>query len=67
MDDANELQVEVRNRFDGSWSSGFVIADTLTTDAGPRYRVRRLSDGTVLWGLFTPDELVPRRESAESS
>jgi hypothetical protein len=58
MDDATGLQVAVRNRSDGSWSSGFAVAATLRTDHGPRYRIRRLSDGTELWGLFTPDEVV---------
>jgi hypothetical protein len=57
-----ELRVEVRNRFDGSWSSGFALAETLMTDNGPLYRIRRLSDGTELWGLFRPDEVTPERE-----
>jgi hypothetical protein len=48
--------VEVRNRFDGSWSRGFEVA--ARTDAG--YRIRRTSDGTVLPGPFGPDEV--RRE-----
>jgi len=36
--------VEVRSRFDGSWSSGFEVADV--EEAG--YVIRRLSDGSVL-------------------
>lgn len=62
MTNATELQVVVRSRSDGSWSTGFTIVETLATPAGPRYRVRRLSDGTVLWGLFTPAELAPDSE-----
>jgi hypothetical protein len=41
-------RVEVRNRFDGSWSGGFEVVDWV--DGG--YRVRRRSDGAVLPGVF---------------
>lgn len=37
-------RVEVRNRFHGGWSLGFEIAEL--DDDG--YRVRRLSDGSLL-------------------
>lgn len=46
-------KVEVRNGFDGSWSRGFEVADC---DNGG-YRLRRLSDGSVLPRTF-PDEAV---------
>jgi hypothetical protein len=36
--------VEVRSRFDGSWSVGFEVADV--EEAG--YIIRRLSDGSLL-------------------
>ena len=36
--------VEVRSRFDGSWASGFEVADV--EEAG--YIIRRNSDGSVL-------------------
>lgn len=65
MDDATELQVvDVRNRFDGTWSGGFAVVETLSTPEGPRYRVLRLSDGTVLWGLFGPEEIAESDEQA---
>ena len=43
-------RVQVRNRFDGSWSSSpFEVAEALepTPTQTSRYRVRRLSDGVV--------------------
>ncbi len=49
-------KVEVRNGFDGRWSKGFEICDA--DDDG--YRLRRLSDGTVLPRRFTGD--LVRRE-----
>jgi hypothetical protein len=49
-------RVEVRSRFDGEWTSGFEVAEV--TDEG--YRIRRLSDGTVLPSAFTGDDV--RRE-----
>jgi hypothetical protein len=53
-------RVQVRNRFDGGWSSSpFEVAETLepTPTQVPRYRVRRLSDGVVLPADFAGDEL----------
>ena len=47
--------VEVRNRFDGSWSGGFEIVEWV--DGG--CRVRRRSDGAVLPGVFRGDEVRP--------
>lgn len=41
-------RVEVRNRFDGSWSPGFVISGVLSSSGELRYRIKRLSDGTEL-------------------
>ena len=46
--------VEVRSRFVGSWSRGFEVAD----HRDGRYRIKRLSDGSVL-----PDEFDPRRSA----
>ncbi len=45
--------VEVRNRYRGSWSSGFEVADT--TERG--YWLRRASDRHVLPTPFQPDEI----------
>ena len=49
-------RVEVRNRFTGSWSRGFEVAGTV--DGG--YRIRRLSDGSVLPTAFPPEDIRPR-------
>jgi hypothetical protein len=48
--------VEVRNRFTGAWSRGFDIADVV---AGG-YRIRRLSDGSVLPARFLSEDVRPR-------
>jgi hypothetical protein len=54
-------RVEVRNRFDGSWSTGFEVAEALPErDAPGAYRVRRVADHAVLNAVFRPDDL--RRE-----
>jgi hypothetical protein len=49
-------QVDVRNRYQGTWVRGFEVAEV--TDAG--YRIRRLSDGSILGELFSRDDV--RRE-----
>jgi hypothetical protein len=49
-------KVDVRNRYQGTWVRGFEVADV--TDTG--YRIRRLSDGSVLPELFSRDDV--RRE-----
>jgi hypothetical protein len=49
--------VDVRNRFVGSWSHGFVIAERV--EGG--YRVRRLSDDSVLPDVFTSEDVRSER------
>ncbi|MCU0268791.1 MAG: hypothetical protein MUF83_09095 [Acidimicrobiales bacterium] len=49
--------VQVQNRFDGSWCSGFEVAEILSGVGRRRYRVRRLSDGAILPVLFVEDAL----------
>jgi len=49
-------KVDVRNRYQGTWVRGFEIAEV--TEEG--YRIRRLSDGTILVDLFPRDDV--RRE-----
>jgi len=49
--------VDVRNRFVGSWSHGFEVAERV--EGG--YRVRRLSDGSVLPDVFPSDDVRPER------
>jgi hypothetical protein len=51
-------RIEVRSRFERSWSRGFEVAE-VTSDG---YRVRRLSDATVLPVVF--DRTDVRRERA---
>jgi hypothetical protein len=46
-------RVEVRSRFDRAWARGFEIAEV--TEHG--YRLRRLSDGTVLPVEFDEDDI----------
>jgi hypothetical protein len=49
-------KVDVRNRYQGTWVRGFEVAEA----ADDGYRIRRLSDGSVLGELFTRDDV--RRE-----
>ena len=54
-----QLVIEVRNRFDGSWSHGFEIVEHVAGDrTEPRFRLRRLSDGHVLPALFSADDVL---------
>lgn len=46
-------RVEVQSRFDRSWGRGFEVAEVV--DGG--YRIRRLSDGSVLPAVFSDDEV----------
>ncbi len=54
--------VDVRSRFDGTWSGGFAVAEVVGHPGGPsepRYRLRRQSDGAVLPRLFSHQDVVP--------
>jgi len=55
-------RVEVRTRFDGSWSAGFEVAEIVE---GGGYRIRRVADGEVLPSLFEAGEV--RRERSRST
>ncbi len=48
--------VDVRNRFVGSWSSGFEVAGHVADG----YLIRRLSDGSVLPDPLSFDEVRSR-------
>lgn len=48
--------VEVRNRFTAAWSRGFELVEIV--DGG--YKIRRLSDGSVLPTVFLPEDVRPR-------
>jgi len=50
-------QVDVRNHYQGTWARGFEVAEV--TDQG--YRIRRLSDGTILGELFSRDDVRRQR------
>ncbi len=56
-------RVEVRNRFDSSWTRGFEIAEAEpeTNGGAKRYRVRRRSDGSILPVAFSEDDLREER------
>ena len=58
-DDALIGPADVRNRFDGRWSGGFRVVAVVPGEHGPRYRVARCSDGTVLPVTFSASELRP--------
>ncbi len=53
---ATGTKVDVRNRYQGTWVRGFEVAGA--TEDG--YRIRRLSDGSILGDLFSRDDV--RRE-----
>jgi hypothetical protein len=50
-------RVEVRNRYQGTWTRGFEVAEC--TESG--YRIRRLSDGSILGELFSRDDVRRQR------
>jgi hypothetical protein len=49
--------VDVRNRFVGSWSHGFEVAERVRGG----YRVRRLSDDSVLPDIFPSEDVRSER------
>ncbi len=55
------FRVRVRNRFDGTWTSGFAIDDYDGEhgEDGTSYVLRRLSDDSTLPVAFTDDQLFP--------
>ncbi|MDQ1374803.1 MAG: hypothetical protein QOJ09_2141 [Actinomycetota bacterium] len=50
--------MEVRRRFDQHWSRGFEIAEAV--DGG--YKLKRLSDGSVLPVVFEGAEVRPEKK-----
>ena len=61
--------MEVRNRFDGSWSTGFVLEEEARDDSGRAVwrRVRRASDGMVIPAEFRPTDVRRERDRARST
>lgn len=53
-------KVEVRTAFDRTWAPGFEV-DAVTDDG---YRLRRLSDGSLLPVVMTPDDVRRERRDA---
>jgi hypothetical protein len=49
--------VDVRSRYVGAWSSGFEVAEPVNDG----YRIRRLSDDSVLPDVFTKDDVRAQR------
>ena len=49
--------VDVRSRYVGAWSSGFEVAEPVRDG----YRIRRVSDGSVLPDVFTDDDVRAQR------
>jgi diguanylate cyclase (GGDEF)-like protein len=59
--------IDVRNRFDGSWSSGFEVVETAIHPCGSgsvRYRVRRVMDGVVIPEWFGSEDVSWRRDDS---
>jgi hypothetical protein len=54
-------RVEVRSRFESRWTRGFEVSEVLEAEEGPRYRVRRRSDGSILPVTFTDEDLREER------
>ncbi len=51
-------RVDVCVRFDGSWSRGFEVIEAVDGS----YRLRRLSDGSQLPGLFPAEDIRRTRK-----
>lgn len=49
--------VDVRSRYVGDWGKGFEVAELVE---GTGYRVRRVSDGTVLPDVFEAKDVRPQ-------
>jgi hypothetical protein len=57
LGEAHDRSVEVKCRYEGRWVDGFEVCETIHTDAGERYRLRRRIDGTILPELFAAGDL----------
>jgi hypothetical protein len=52
--------VDVRSRYVGAWSSGFEVAEPVKDG----YRIRRLSDNSVLPDVFTNEDVRAQRHKS---
>ncbi|MHB8681129.1 MAG: hypothetical protein ACYDA2_03420 [Acidimicrobiales bacterium] len=57
------VRVDVRSRFVGDWSRGFEVAERVEEEDG--YRLRRLSDGSILPDVFREEDLRPERRKTD--
>ena len=57
---ATGTAVDVRSRYVGAWSSGFEVAEPVNDG----YRIRRLSDDSVLPDVFTNEDVRAQRHKA---
>jgi len=65
---ATGVPVAVRCSFEGTWSAGFEVVEVvLDPDGGAGYRLRRLSDGTILPVIFPLEDVIPRRVRAPAA
>jgi hypothetical protein len=54
------VAVEVRSSSDGDWSRGFDVSEVVLGAVGvDGYRLRRVSDGSVLPVVFPADDIIP--------
>ena len=54
-------RVEVKNRFEASWSRGFEIAEIIEAQQGLEYKVLRRSDRALLPSSFSGRDLREER------
>jgi hypothetical protein len=54
---ATGTPVDVRSRYVGAWSSGFEVAESMHNG----YRIRRLSDDSILPDVFTKEDVRAQR------
>jgi hypothetical protein len=52
-------KVEVRRKFDARWARGFEVAEAIENNG---YRLRRLSDGSVLPAEFDEEDVRAERK-----
>ena len=54
------VRVEVRSSLDGDWCRGFEVAEVILGAVGVEgYRLRRVSDGSVLPVVFPAGDIIP--------
>ncbi len=61
---AEGTQVAVRNKFNGVWSKGFVVVETVYGSGGSilGYRIGRVVGGDVLPGTMPVEDVIPLKK-----